>query len=268
MADKVIATNIGALRKKYGAAGWQSIAKAVRKLVAADRRRGLSTRLVAIDDPKTMKALGGKAVGSVLNCRQNKEAVDAVCAALEPDYLLILGAIDVVPHQDLHNPAYQAGDDDDRFAYGDLPYAPDAPYSREPERFVGPTRVVSRLPDLPGAKTPALLLKLLQTATSWTSRPRNDPEEYFALSAKEWRRSTELSVSNVFGGRASVLLSPKAGPRFTARQFGTPTHFINCHGGESDPAFYGQDGRRYPEALTSATTAGLVSKGTVVVFIQ
>jgi hypothetical protein len=263
MPDKVIVTNEGVLRQKYGSAGWRAIKAAVTALQAADRRRGLSARLVAIDDRKTMKALGGTAVTSAANCRQNKEAIDAVFAALEPDYLLILGSYDVVPHQDLRNPAYQAGDDDDRYAWGDVPYACEAPYSRDPERFVGPTRVVSRLPDLTGAKTPALLLSLLGTAASWESRPRRDPEPYFALSAWQWRKSTELSISNVFGGQPAVSLSPPSGPSFSAAEFRPRYLFINCHGGESDPVFYGQRGNAYPEALTSATTAGRVPAGAV-----
>jgi hypothetical protein len=236
----------------------------VAALVAADRRRGLATRLVALDDPRAMKKLGGVAVTAPRSCRQNKEAIDAVAAALAPDYLLILGSHDVVPHQDLRNPAYQAGDDDDPVAWGDVPYACDARYSREPEKFVGPTRVVSRLPDLTGATTPDLLVSLLETAAAWQCRPRRDPEPYFALSAWEWRKSTALSVANVFGGQPSVFLSPPSGPRFTKPELGALCHFINCHGGEADPVFYGQRGRsNYPEALTSTTVAGRIAPGTV-----
>ena len=69
---------------------------------------------------------------------------------------MILGAPDVVPHQDLANPAFAPPDDPDQFAYGDVPYACDAPYSTRPEDFVGPTRVVGRLPDLTGGSRPGL----------------------------------------------------------------------------------------------------------------
>ena len=262
MPDKVIVTNEGALRQKYGAAGWRAIAKAIKALIAADKKRGLNTRLVALDRAATMKRLGGRAVNSVMDCRANKEAIDAIYTKLDPDYLLILGSLDVVPHQDLRNPAFSAGDDDDRFAYGDVPYACDAPYSRDPEKFVGPTRVVSRLPDLTGAKAPDLLLSLLHTAATWTSRPRRDPERYFALSAWQWRKSTALSVSNVFGGEPAVHLSPPDGPGFSAADLRPLTHFINCHGGLADPVFYGQKGRSYPDALTSAATKGRVAPGT------
>jgi hypothetical protein len=263
MPDKVIVTNVGALKQKYGAAGWRTVKRSVTALVAADAGRGLATRLVALDDAKAMKRLGGKAVTVVASCRQNKEAIDAVWTALAPDYLVVLGSHDVVPHQDLRNPAYQAGDDQDQVAWGDVPYACDAPYSRDPERFVGPTRVVSRLPDLTGATSPDVLVSLLETAATWKPRPRRDPEPYFALSAWEWRKSTTLSMANVFGGQPAVFLSPPAGPAFSKAELKAACHFINCHGGESDPVFYGQRGRSYPEALTSATVAGRIARGTV-----
>jgi hypothetical protein len=263
MPDKVIVTNADVLRRKYGASGWGAIRKAVTALAAADRARGLTTRLVALDDAATMKRMGGAAVTSAVNCRQNKDAIDAVHGALAPDYLVILGAHDVVPHQDLRNPAYQAGDDDDQYAWGDVPYACEGPYSKDPAKFVGPTRVVSRLPDLAGARAPGLLLSLLETAAAWQCWPRRDPEPYFALSAWEWRKSTELSISNVFGGRADVFLSPPSGPVFGKAELGARCHFINCHGGESDPVFYGQRGRSYPEALTSDTAGGRIAVGTV-----
>jgi len=68
---------------------------------------------------------------------------------------MILGATDVVPHQDMRNPVNAAGDDPDVVAFSDLPYACDTPYSRDVAKFIGPTRVVSRLPDMTGADGPA-----------------------------------------------------------------------------------------------------------------
>lgn len=78
----------------------------------------------------------------IIDPRQNKEAIDAIFKASDSSYLMILSAIDVVPHQDMANPAYAPPDDDpDKFAYGDLPYACDTPYSRDIATFKGPTRV-------------------------------------------------------------------------------------------------------------------------------
>ena len=72
-----------------------------------------------------MKKVKGKPVTVPPNPRQNKLAIDAVFKATAPEYLMILGAPDVVPHQDLRNLVFQQDDDADRFAWGDLPYACD-----------------------------------------------------------------------------------------------------------------------------------------------
>ena len=95
--DKVIVTNVNALKNKYGTAGWTAIRSAIRSLVVADKKRGVTTKLVAIDDATTMKKLKVPPVTAVSNCQQNKVAIDAVFTAFDPDYLMILGATDVIP---------------------------------------------------------------------------------------------------------------------------------------------------------------------------
>ena len=262
MDDKVIVTNESALRAKYGSSGLRQVKAAVRELTAADKARGLGTRYVALDDARTMRGFRGTPVTSVMNCRQNKDAVDAVWNALQPAYLMILGSYDVVPHQDLRNPAHAAGDDPDPTAEGDLPYACAGPYSRDAAQFVGPTRVVSRLPDETGASDPDLLVRLLDTATRWVPRPDADDRAYFGLSAAVWRQSTELSLSNVFGGAVQVNLAPPRGPRYPAATLAPRMHFINCHGAESDPHFYGEPGD-FPVSLSTPEIQQKIVEGTV-----
>ena len=75
----------------------------------------------------------------------------------------------VADRRSIWTPAYKPPDDDDNPAWGDLPYACDAPYSRDPARFVGPTRVVGRLPDLVGANELPISLVYL--------RPLQDTED-------------------------------------------------------------------------------------------
>ncbi len=58
-ADKVIVTNRSALQEKYGAK-MDRIEKALRRLVAADEKRGLHTRVVAIDSNVDMATLHGQ----------------------------------------------------------------------------------------------------------------------------------------------------------------------------------------------------------------
>ena len=172
MTIKVLVTNLGVLKRKYGQA-WPAVDTAINNLIAADAQRGVDTRLVDVSDAKVMKQHKGKAVKNPKRCKENKEAVDAVYRSLTPDYLVILGSVDVIPHQDILNPA-ASPDDPDKYAYGDIPYACEAPYSQKIQDFIGPTRVVGRLPDITGAKTPEHLVALLQAATTWTSRPASD----------------------------------------------------------------------------------------------
>ena len=68
-----------------------------------------------------------------------------------------------------------------------MPYACEAPYSQEPEKFVGPTRVVGRLPDLMGATNPAYLVELLEAVAQWKSGTAPDYSSYFGISAAVWR---------------------------------------------------------------------------------
>ena len=154
MSTKIIATNIGALRKKYGTAGLKKINTAIKALIAADKARGFQTRLIALDSATAMKKVKAKAVTQATDPEQNKTVIDAIYAAYVPDYLVLLGAVDVIPHQDVFNPVFSPGSDDDEFAYGDLPYACEAPYSQQAKNFLGPTRVVGRLPDLTGGSDP------------------------------------------------------------------------------------------------------------------
>jgi hypothetical protein len=266
MEDKIIVTNRKALLRKYGNEGFSTIDNALTELIAADNDRGIRTRVVYLDDEANMKKLTGKAVISSTNPRQNKNAIDAVFKFFNPHYLMILGAPDVVPHQDLNNPAYKLDDDggdDDDHAWGDLPYACDAPYSQDPARFVGPTRVVGRLPDLVGANEPSYLVSLLRTAATYKRRSQDDYMGYFGLSAEVWQDSTRLSIDNIFGNADKLLLAPPSGPDYADGQLQNRMHFINCHGALASPEFYGERDGSFPKSLTTQTTIGKIVEGTV-----
>jgi hypothetical protein len=213
MNNKVIVTNLAALETKYGAAGVKKINTAIKALIDADKSRGLKTQLMALDSAAAMRRVKGKNVSNPTDPKQNKAAIDAVCTAIVPDYLLILGAPDVVPHQDLNNPVF-GGDDPDQFAYGDVPYACAAPYSQKPKDFIGPTRVVGRLPDLTGTSDPGYLIELLDVATKWKSRQATEYAGHFAISAEVWKESTGLSLQKLFGSSQNLLLSPPKGPQW------------------------------------------------------
>src|SRR5688572_21063912 len=103
-ATKVIVTHRTALKAKYGAAGWDAVRRAVRELVAADKARGVVTRLVALDAAPDMRRVGAAKVGAPGDFAAVKAAIDAVWAHGPVDYLVILGAPDVVPQVPLTNP--------------------------------------------------------------------------------------------------------------------------------------------------------------------
>jgi hypothetical protein len=261
--DKVIITNMGALREKYGE-GFGRVRTAIERLITADKKRGLDAKLVALDSEADMSAVKGNAVQDKDDQRAVKQAVDAIYNAYEPDYNVILGAQDVVPHQDLENPAYQPGGDNDKVIPSEIPYACEAPYSKNPADFVGPTRVVGRLPDLVRCSDPAYLVYLLGTAARHKTRPRSEYQKYFSVSAEVWKASTALSLIKIFGTAASVATSPPKGPRWKNAELGRRVHFINCHGSPDDPNFYGQRGGSYPIAHTAKNLVKKIMSGTVI----
>ena len=207
----MVLTNRSALMGKYGTRGVARIDTALAKLIDADRGRGIATVVIALDDPEAMAGTGAAPVSDAADAAANKAAVDAVYRTYTPDYVMLLGSIDVIPHQPLRNPVYDGVNDVDRLAYGDLPYACNAPYSDDPTDFIGPDRVVGRLADVTGASTPAVLVKLLGRAASWSSRPRSDFEAHLGITANVWQRSTVLSLRKLFAA-AEVHSSPGEGP--------------------------------------------------------
>jgi hypothetical protein len=265
MDDKIIVTNGAALRAKYGSSGLTKIGEAVDALIKADAKRGIKSRLVFLDRAASMGSFNGSAVTDPADPKQNKDAIDAIFRKANPEYVMILGAIDVVPHQDIKNPAFDPpADDPDESADGDLPYACDTPYSRDIATFKGPTRVVGRLPDLQGATgDPAYLVRLLATAATYQSRKATDYAAYFGLSTHSWRKSSAESLFNVFGNSDALRLAPPSGPSFSAKALAPLAHFINCHGGKSDPTFAGEKGTSQSVSLTSDAIAKKIKPGTV-----
>jgi hypothetical protein len=266
--DKVILTNLNALNVKYGRAGVAAIKDAVNGLIKADQARGLTTRLVGVDDTAAMKRLGAAAVAQAADPRQNKIAVDGVYHALSPDYLMILGSSDVMPHQDLKNPLYTnpRGDDPDPTAYGDIPYACEASYSQAPQDFMGPTRVVGRLPDITGGSDPRYLVGLLATASNWTSVDRSAITDYFSVAAQIWNASTQLSTTNIFGDSLYLQDVPPNGSNWPQTILSRRMHFFNCHGASQSSQFYGQPAsgaNQYPPALDAAYIDGKIHEGTI-----
>ena len=67
----------------------------------------------------------------------------------------------------------------------------------------------------------------------------------------------------MFGNSAALTLAPPNGPKHPASRLAPLTHFINCHGGPSDPDFYSEKGNSQPISLTSDAIKGKIKLGTV-----
>ena len=149
----------------------------------------------------------------------------------------------------------------------DLPYACEAPYSRNIRDFRGPTRVVGRLPDITGADEPSFLVRMLRTAARYQTRSREAYDAYFGVTARVWRASTGLSLRTLFGSDAAMRQSPPDGPGWRAAELRRGLHFINCHGAPSAPEFYGQrtaNSEDFPVAHDTEHVHGAIRNGAVI----
>lgn len=260
--DKLIVSNRSALVRKYGSKH-TSFLSALNSIRQSDKQRHLDTVIVFVDDEKAMKKCKATAVKDPGSARQNKAAIDALYRYFEPDYLLIAGAQDVIPFQPLNNLLFSE-DDEDKIIPSDLPYACDTPYHTDPGKFIAPTRVTGRLPDVPGSNDPAYFRSLVKDIVASKPAREKDYRQYFSVSVHDWRLSTQESLQRIFGNNTSLQLSPVMGPNWTKTQLKARTHFINCHGSLEDPSYYGQKGKKYPEALNAGWLSKKLSPGTIV----
>ena len=260
---KLLVTSKNNLQFKYGKK-FPQVEKLLKQVVAVDKKRKRITKVVFIDDPKSAKAAGIKVVKSI-SPNECKRAIDDLYKKHIPVYTVIIGAQDIFPFVEILNPA----DDEDLTVPSDLPYACDTPYSRDIAAFTGPTRVVGRIPDIPGQQDSISYLKrLINNSMQHKAIPVDEYRKYFAVSAQVWKVSTRLSLQSIFSDTKNLLLSPvkseKDAAKYSSAQFRPLTHFYNCHGVLSDPCFYGQRGNNYPEALRSTSLEKNISPGTIV----
>jgi hypothetical protein len=266
---KVLVTHRNAARAKYGSAGWTKIRHALTKLVTADKARGMTTRIYALDSAADAAKVQAQAVTEPTDGMAIKAAIDQIYAVWQPAYVVLVGGPDLVGTVSLTNPLWTGdpADDPDQFIPSDLPYACDKSGSLSPADYRGPTRVVGRLPDLIGDADPAVLVGLLTLAAQATSRVRRSPEPAFAVSARVWQRSTQMSVAGLPDVSGDVHTVPPDGPSWTTAQMAAAVHFVNCHGGEFDPNWYGQQSPtnwNLPVAIAASGLPGLVPRGGVV----
>jgi len=256
---KLIVSCKNPLTLKYGAANFKQVNVLLGKLVAADKAKGLTTKIVYIDDPASAAKAGIPVYASTTE-KDCKDAVDALYAKLKPDYILLFGAQDIVPFVTIVNPA----SDDDPTVPSDLPYACDAPYSTQAADLTGPTRVVGRLPDVPGSGDVNYVKALIDLATGSKPGKATDYAAYFGITARVWQKSTALSLQSVFGNYTALLQCPTDTATSKSGNLKPLSHFINCHGAAQDYGYYGQSGNSYPESMNTKNLTGKINKGTVV----
>lgn len=261
---KLIVTNKSKLQWKYGK-NISKINALLKRLQAADKKKGLDTKIAFVDDTASLKTWGIKKINSDSE-KEYKRVVDDLYKKFVPAYIVILGAQDIVPFQEIDNPA----EDEDSYVPSDLPYACDTPYSTKIENFTGPTRVVGRIPDLMGQQEDiAFLEKIISNSISHKPLDADKYHNYFSISAWVWKKSTELSLQNMFGESKKMTTSPngkstKTYKPFTKKQLEPLTHFYNCHGANFDLSFYGQKGEDFPEAVESSNLLNNIRPGTIV----
>jgi hypothetical protein len=258
--NKLIISHRGNILSKYGSKA-PKILGLLEKFRKAARKQQMTASLVFLDDDSMKSQYGIDKVINGTDPQQFKDAVDKLYQKIDPDYIVLIGAQDIIPFQPLKNPARRH--DDENEVPSDLPYACEQAFSIEPKDFVAPSRVVGRIPDIPGNNDPAYLSILINNAINWTPRDPKDYRNYFALSTVSWKGSTRKNIAKMFGSDAALMFSPLSGPSFTKAQLKPAIHFFNCHGALEEPTFYGEKGKQMPEAFYSKSLINKVSAGTI-----
>jgi hypothetical protein len=240
---KVIVSNQSALQAKYHG-DVNLITGALSNLIASDQNRGTATEVIFLDDAASMSMIGTP-VTDHTSAHQNKDAVTAVLIKKNPDHLLLLGSTDVIPHQDLDNPAHNVPgkpwDDQDKTVPSDLPYASTAPFSLTVADFLAPSFSVGRLPDVSGGADASYLVSLLNTAAAYTGRSAAAyTAAYLALCTTESQSWEDRLLNRVFGstGAEKVVSTANHSPWQSADLAKLP-HIVDCHGFPFSPCFYG-----------------------------
>lgn len=260
---KAIVTNTAGIIAKYGAPGAVAIDAAISRLITADALRGFSTVVFDLSDAADMQALNAVPVVSPKDEAGAKRCVDALHAAHQPDYIMLLDGPDVVPHIAL-NRIYGVNDSDTT-TDSDLPYASPSPFSRDASDYLAVTRVVGRLPAASGETDPTRLISLIEASIAHTPCAAEEMGDYFAISTDKWKVSTQLSLSTVFGGHALLFISPTDTHSGIDAALAHSVQLINCHGATHDWRFYGEKSGTCPVAMQSSAFAPIsVRAGAIV----
>lgn len=260
MASKIIVTNKTALIAKYGNDGLMQVQAALPPIIANDRTNNIITTVIYLDDVVQMAKYKAPPVTTAMDQKQNKDAIDAVYNATTPTYLMILGEPDIIPHQELNNPA---GDSDPNVP-SDLPYACEASFSKEVANFLAPTRMIGRVSGVLGDSSPANLIRTMNNIIQIRSSKVANYRNYFAVSMQNKKATTQKVLNNSVGNSAGLYTSPPDGPNWKMSDYQKLLSVVACHGGSDDPKWYGDDGNyNYPVAMSSSLVQGNLPLGVI-----
>src|SRR5687767_4911831 len=100
---KLIVTNKSKLQWKYGKNS-STINKLFKDIQAADKKKGLETKIAFVDDAASLKYSGVKKI-KIDSEKEYKRIVDDLYKKYLPAYIVIVGAPDIFPLQTIDNPA-------------------------------------------------------------------------------------------------------------------------------------------------------------------
>ena len=259
---KILLCSKQKLTGKYGQR-FKDIDESLKALKESDLKRNIKTSIVYLDD-KSSENITGIAPISSITSRACKQYIDKLYKNLNPAYLCLIGAQDNIPFYEFENPLFDPDGDNDQLIYSDLPYACEKSHSTQMTDFVGPSRVVGRLPDIPFVNDYQYFLKVIRNSKNFKSVDRKKLNAYFALSVKLWKNSSTESITNIFNNSNKLLLSPPVNEKHSKTLLKPLLHFYNCHGALFTPEFYGQTGQSYPVCQHSSTLIDKISRGSVV----
>lgn len=270
---KLAVTVRSALASKYTADALKKIDTAIDAWITAEKARGIKTVLVGLDTKKDMEGQGLQPMQGKVTALKAKKAIDALAKKLSPDYVVILGGDDVVPHFHVPNPSFSFNGDEDETMPTDNPYATSRPFAAASTKsYLVPDRVVGRLPDLPASKgkgDPTAILAALKTATNWKPQPRKFFSSVYAASTGTWVESGKKMMRHIEFPEKDLLVSPPSvdGKEPARTRLGRTVHMFKCHGADDNANFYGEDTK--PAAvdytvLFSGSLKGRVKAGSLV----
>lgn len=260
---KLCVTSRGNLKAKYSTAKLKQLDAAMQKWIAADRKRGIHTIYVALDNAAAMAKYGVPAIAGAVTAVRAKRAIDKLWKKLQPDYLVILGAQDIIPYFEVPNPS-RNDDDTDAVVPTDNPYASDRAFTTaDHASYLAPSRVCGRIPDMLGNGDPGWLTRYLARAAAYKPQQAGFFAKPYTICCKEWQRAGKKSVAHFGADPTKLLISPPADDHSAQAHLKATLHMIKCHGAELDPRFFGQAGEKFPIALHSKTLGKKLSKHTV-----